>query len=337
MKSSNRVSNTSTCRNNPIDLPSPLAMQTKLFNFLSACVSTVLVTQVSAIEAPVDDAAPPAAVAGEGSREIKPADPTAKPIEMPEAKLAEKVETAFLGVGTTVIPEILAEHLNLNPDEGVLVNSLQPDSPAAKAGIAVNDIITRVAGERVASALDLGEKIRAHKPGETIHLDVIHKGKSAGLDIALGSRPQAPDEMPDVQALDGIPKEMQDRIRDMKNRIGAMELKLGGLRADAGIVPGVPGMGKIEIHNGGALRMMDPNGSVELKSNDDGKEITIRDHNDKVTWSGPWDTEQDKAAAPADVRQRIERLNIDTRVNGNGFRLNMGGVMPEPEVDGGDE
>jgi len=219
------------------------------------------------------------------------------------------------------------------------VNTLQPDGPAAKAGIAVNDIITRIAGQRVGSTLDVGETVRSHKPGETIRLDVIHKGKPTGLDVALGTRPQALEDMldmPDVQALEGVPMEMQDRLRDMKKRIGAMELKIGGL--GKGNAQGLQGMGKIEIADGASFRMMDTNGSVEMKSNDDGKEITIRDPNDKVTWSGPWDTEQDKAAAPADIRQRIERLNLDNRANENRFHFNMGmgGILPQPDLKGGE-
>ncbi len=298
-------------------------MKTRLFYLITA----VLVTPVFAIEAPADNAAPPAAAAAD-AREAKPADP---------AKPEEKAEIAFLGVGTTEVPDILAEHLNLKAEEGVLVNTLQPDGPAAKAGIAVNDIITRIAGQRVGSTLDVGETVRSHKPGETIRLDVIHKGKPTGLDVALGTRPQALEDMldmPDVQALEGVPMEMQDRLRDMKKRIGAMELKIGGL--GKGNAQGLHGMGKIEIANGASFRMMDTNGSVEMKSNDDGKEITIRDPNDKVTWSGPWDTEQDKAAAPADIRQRIERLNLDNRANGNRLHFNMGmdGIIPQPDLKG---
>lgn len=301
-------------------------MKTRLSHIIAASFTAGLVASVFALEAPADNAAPPAAAAE--VRDAKPAAP---------AKPAEKAEVAFLGVGTTEIPDILAEHLNLKPEAGVLVNSLQPDSPAAKAGIVVNDIITRIAGQRVASTLEVGEKVRSCKPGETIRLDVIHKGKPTSLDIALGSRPEEPEAM---QAQEDVPDaqaapvgDMHDRIRDMRKRIGAMELQIGGLGNQ-----GAQGMGKIRIHNGASVRMMDNNGSVELKSNNDGKEVTVRDPDDKVTWSGPWDTEQDKAAAPADIRQRIERLNI---VNGNrnGFRFNMGmgGIIPQPDLNGDED
>jgi hypothetical protein len=74
---------------------------------------------------------------------------------------------------------------------------------------------------------------------------------------------------------------------------------------------------------------MDDQGSIELKAVDGGKEITVRDPQDQIIWSGPWDTEQDKAAAPDDVRQRIERLNFDGQ--GNGLRLQFRGNGIDPE------
>jgi hypothetical protein len=78
--------------------------------------------------------------------------------------------------------------------------------------------------------------------------------------------------------------------------------------------------------------MMDDQGSVEIKSNDGSKEVTIRDKGNNITWTGPWDTEQDKAAAPEDVRTRVERLNFDTKFKGNGLRLQMR-PMPAPAPD----
>jgi hypothetical protein len=66
---------------------------------------------------------------------------------------------------------------------------------------------------------------------------------------------------------------------------------------------------------------MDDQGSIELKSNEGGKEITVRDKDQNITWTGPWDTDQDKAAAPDDVRKRVERLDFDSGANGLRLRL----------------
>ena len=87
--------------------------------------------------------------------------------------------------------------------------------------------------------------------------------------------------------------------------------------------------GQPQIQGAATVRMKDQQGSVEVKSKDGGKEVTIRDQQDNVTWSGPWDTAQDRAAAPDDVRQRVQSLNLDTHFNGNGLRLQMGpGAQP---------
>ena len=40
-----------------------------------------------------------------------------------------------------------------------------------------------------------------------------------------------------------------------------------------------------------------------------------------VAWHGPWDTDQDKAAAPEDIRERIEKVHSGS---GNGFSFQFG-------------
>ena len=110
-------------------------------------------------------------------------------------------------------------------------------------------------------------------------------------------------------------------MRQMREQMGkAME----GLK-----VPEIPQQGGIEIHQGATFRLMDDQGSIELKSNDGGKEITVRDKEQNITWTGPWDTEQDKAAAPEDIRRRVERLNFDN--GANGFRLHFRNAQPPGE------
>ncbi len=326
-------------------------MKTNPFITFTAGLAAMLSGQAYAIEGPADDAPPPPAV--ESKTETAPA---------VEAMPAAKTEKAYLGVVSSSIPDVLAEHLGIKADEGIVVGSVMPDGPAAKAGISVNDIITRVADQPVNSSLDLTKLVGGRKPGEKVHLDVIHKGKPAGIDVTLGTRPAEMagiDPLPlDNLNLEGVPKDLADRVRDaIQGNIGRIEMQLGGNDANdpapqlddamrdirkhmqdamkdamkdlnknkgaAGGVGGIGGIPKIDVQHGATIRMMDGKGSVELKSNDGGKEVTIRDKENKVTWSGPWDTEQDKAAAPDEVRQRMSRLNLDTDFKGNGLRLHM--------------
>ena len=322
-------------------------MKTHKLPFVTAAFAA-LTMPAFALEAPEDDAPPPAVA-------------EKKDAKLPEIKLqaedmpAPKAQTAFLGVVSGDVPEMLADHLDLKPGEGVLVRSLVPDGPAAKSGITANDVILRVAGREIGSAAAISEEIATHQPGDTIAIDLIHKGKSTKLDVTLGIRPAAiaglePQQL-DPRNLDGLPKELADRIRQaIEGNLGAMDLKLGdqGLQMapqmeDAlrdmkkrmegamgkNFLPPEAANGQPQIQGAATVRMKDQQGSVEVKSKDGGKEVTIRDQQDNVTWSGPWDTAQDRAAAPDDVRQRVQSLNLDTHFNGNGLRLQMGpGAQP---------
>lgn len=329
-------------------------MNTNLFPFITAALAAVLIAPASALEAPADDAPPPPAAENAiALPEIKlPAGGQAAP----QAKA--KAETAFLGVVSGEVPEMLADHLDLNPGEGIVVRSLVPDGPAAKSGIAVNDVITKVAGEPVGSPLAISNQIAAHTPGETVTLDLIHKGKPAKLDVTLGVKPAgiaAMEPQPlDGLNLEGLPRELADRVRRaIEGNVGDLQLgndqvqmppqmeeamrdlkkRMDGAMGKGFLPPAAAGGGKLQIQGGATVRMRDNQGSVEVKSNDGSKEVTIRDQQDNVTWSGPWDTAQDKAAAPAEVRQRVDSLNIDTEFKGNGLRLRMNPAA-EPDADG---
>jgi serine protease Do len=307
-------------------------MKPKLFT--TTCIAVFMINPAFAIDTPADDSPAPAV----GESTLKPA------AEAPKANNAlektapnQKEDVAYLGVLATQVSDMLAGHLGLKEGEGIAVQMVAPDAPAAKAGITVNDIITRVGEKPVGSHTELSELVTGCKPGDTIRLEVIHKGKRAGLDVTLGTRPEGIDNLqpnPLIEGLplDGVPKEMADRIRGaIKGNLGGIRWNFGNMGEDA-LTPeniqdmknqmkkmgGLKGLG-LDFQTSSCTRMMDDEGSVEMKSTQGGKEATLRDKDDKVTWTGPWDTEQDKAAAPEDVRNRINRLHLNDGGVGNGM------------------
>jgi hypothetical protein len=92
--------------------------------------------------------------------------------------------------------------------------------------------------------------------------------------------------------------------------------------------------GGMHLDNSASIRMADPEGSVELQTKDGSRQVRVRDHEGNIQWEGPWDTEQDKAAPPDEVRARIERLNLGMIEDqeGGGLRLKI-----QPRNPGGDE
>jgi membrane-associated protease RseP (regulator of RpoE activity) len=319
-------------------------MKPIFLSILLASVSTVLISPAFAIEAPEDNAPPPQALDKQGK--------ALPEIKLPTApKPTASAPVSFLGIVSGQLPEILVDHLNLKPGEGVVVRSVVPDGPAAKSGIAVNDVITRVADQPVRCPRELSERIAAHQPGESLALEVVHKGKPTPVSVTLGSR-AAETTLADPQSLDplrldGVPQELADRIR------GALEGNIGGLslpfvNEDAPLASRIQGAmgelkkrmqgaigngifspdaarsGKLQIQGDATVKIRDSQGSVEAHSIDGSQKVTLRDTQDKVIWSGPWNTEQDKAMAPADVRKRLESFNLSSNGMGHGmsFRMN---------------
>jgi hypothetical protein len=327
------------------------AMKTTRTPLIPLGIAVMLVTPCPAIETPADTAPPPPAAAA-------PMAPVA-PNPVPDA--AAQV-APYLGVGTSHVPEALAAHIGLKADEGILIRAVDPDGPAAKAGLAEHDVITRVAGQAVGSHADLVKQIQGHKAGDAIALDLIHQGKAINKAVTLATRPDGggiaatPPELDNLM-LNGMPQEQAKRIRDAINRqLRAMQD--GGANPDDLLGKNLPNMadavqemqkhmadamkngiqlqgGDINGQGGAVFRMQDEQGSIEMKSVDGGKEATVRDNHNKVLWSGPWDTPQDKAAAPANVRARLDKLNIDNTFEGNGIRLHFGapgGIIPKAAV-----
>ena len=185
-------------------------MKTKLSLYITAGLAAAISSPVFALEAPADDAPPPPLVA-----EKQVALPE---IKLPAAPPKAQVESAFLGVVSSEVPDMLADHLALKSGEGVIVRSLVPDGPAAQSGIAVHDVITKVAGQPVGSPLEISKQVSGHQPGESISIDLIHQGKPSTLEVTLGTRPteiadNAPHTLNQLD-LENLPKELADRVRD---------------------------------------------------------------------------------------------------------------------------
>lgn len=320
-------------------------MKTKSFKLLTAGIAA-LASPAFALEAPADLAPPPPPAKGEPAPKL------------PEFKLRQDAEPAapkaaapFLGVISSEVPDLLADHLGLEAGQGVLVRSVVPDGPAAASGIALNDVIIKVGGNAVGSPAELSRQVTVYKPGDSVSIDLIHKGKPSTLEVKLGTRPAdlAAAELPPMEqfGLEGMPKELADRVRaaiagdvqgmefkpgadleqlplEMKNAIEEMQKRMQGAVAGAMMAPAPePKEGDPVVHGESTIRMKDNQGSVEVKSKDGAKEVIVRDHQDHVVWSGPWDTAQDQEAAPGSVRQRIDSLNLDTTFKGPGLRLRM--------------
>jgi membrane-associated protease RseP (regulator of RpoE activity) len=234
--------------------------------------------------------------------------------------------TAFLGVITSKPPSIMTEQLGLKPDEGLVVVSLAPDGPALKSGLAVNDIITVIGDAAIRESRDLTKIIHRHSPGDVVRLKFIRKGEPAELDVTLGSRPAG---AVDAREIDKILRKLsEERIAAGEN---PKNPELLAKRFGPQLAKGGEAM---EIPVGASVRIVDEHGCVELKTSGEQKEIIVRDKDSKITWSGPWNNEAEKTAAPPDIARRFKELDIETILESSRIHLTLPGVRkpdkPEP-------
>lgn len=112
---------------------------------------------------------------------------------------------AWLGVRLSPVDATLARAVRVPATAGVMVASVEPSSPAAKAGLegtadsitigkttyAVGgDVITAIDGTPVATADALSSAIRAHRPGDVVRLAVVSDGGDRRtVAVTLGTRP----------------------------------------------------------------------------------------------------------------------------------------------------
>jgi len=75
-----------------------------------------------------------------------------------------------------------------------VVTQVEPDSPGAKAGLEIGDVITAIDGQKVNDAGELQVTVGQKQPGTKITVDLLRNGKSMSLPITLTGLDKGPNE-----------------------------------------------------------------------------------------------------------------------------------------------
>ena len=167
-----------------------------------------------------------------------------------------KVNHARMGVGITDVTPENAKFFDVKDSSGAVVTQVEPDSPGAKAGLKVGDVITELDGKKVADAGQLQMEVQAKQPGTKIALDVMRDGKSVSVPLTLGAIGDTSSD-DELSASNGAEKprwglgiadmtpEMREQLRAPDDLHGAVIQRVlpGSPSDDAGLQPGQVIMG----------------------------------------------------------------------------------------------
>jgi serine protease Do len=100
-----------------------------------------------------------------------------------------KVTRGWLGIHIQGLTPELAKSFNLPSDKGVLVADVDPNGPAAKAGLKSGDVIVSYNGQAVETPQGLTLAVASSRVGVPSKVDVVRNGQRLSLQVSIGERP----------------------------------------------------------------------------------------------------------------------------------------------------
>jgi len=144
-----------------------------------------------------------------------------------------KVTHGYMGIGISDVTPDNSKFFSMHDAVGAVVTQVESDSPGAKGGLKVGDVITQLDGHEVSDAGALQVEVGQKDPGTTIHLGVIRDGKNVTVPVtleAMGSRDKSGKEVADGGhdkprwgiGLADITPDVRDQLQAPSNLHGAV-------------------------------------------------------------------------------------------------------------------
>jgi hypothetical protein len=261
----------------------------------------------------------------DGNRPAPPPRPGPPPSDQPPR--TEKC--AYLGLAAAPAPRPLRRQVDLPQGVGLVVEAIVPGSPAADAGLRVDDLLHKLNDQILVNPQQLAVLVRTFKPGDTLRLTVVRAGKPVELTAKLVEKELRPlDEMrlggdplgspfgpgpfgdnpfgpgdPTAQLerqLERLRATMRQQQQQNQDRMPPAAVD-GGDAAD----PFPPGLLTNESF---ALMWYDGVVSMRITTAGGRRTLVARDRAGKELYNGPIDTDAQRNALPTDVKERLEQI-----------------------------
>jgi hypothetical protein len=250
-----------------------------------------------------------------------------------------KVPVTYLGVDTSQVPTVVSDQLGLAKGFGLVVDYVEPNSPAATAGVQQNDILKMLNDQILLEPSQLRKLLQTFPEGTEVTLTVLRKGQEQKFTAKLAKKevPQRRSAFPggnhdghwDFDPTGDMKEQMQDLKEQLKEQLGdqrgivreavtqaheaarrarddarraADQLRIFFEDDGGGVKASKIDLGKAQIV------FSDDKGELKLANVDGKRLLTVKDSQGKLVFSGPVETKEDIDKMPADVRERYNRL-----------------------------
>ena len=109
---------------------------------------------------------------------------------------------AYMGITPQNMTAQMAQQYRYDVTEGVFVCSVDPDSAAAKAGLKLGDVITKMDDKDIASYEDLVAAKKSYSAGDTVTLTVYREGKTIEVELTFDAAPETTETSSSDQSTD---------------------------------------------------------------------------------------------------------------------------------------
>lgn len=179
------------------------------------------------------------------------------------------VKRGYLGVAIGELTNDLAEKFGVAKGEGVLVNEVLPNTPAAAAKMQEGDVIVKFAGKAVHNPREVQSLVERSPLDSTQSVELVRDGSHKTISITVkplpsnfGEKEEQAEEGSDEKrsagyAADDLGLEVADMSADEAQTYSGNEgvvirdVESGGIAAEAGLRPGmlIRKVGKTTVHN----------------------------------------------------------------------------------------
>ena len=231
-----------------------------------------------------------------------------------QGQATRKEKMAYCGVSTVEPPPVLSEQLKLTKGMGLVVDFVEPSSPAEAAGVKQYDVITKFDDQLVINQEQFRSLVWMKNQSDDVKLSLIRQGRPTVVNVELGQKEV---DVPVNAAGDVTPMQLQ-----------------AGFAPNGELTLNVAPQGFTFANGGGAVAMTNF-GDQLLWADDQNRikatmkgggvvDLLVEDQTGKEVFKGPVETPEQRKALPPGIETKVEK--IEQKVLSGGGKVGGYGV-----------